>query len=66
MGKTNKAAVAEVVDGTGTPEETTMRALAQIWPAAIAARATRAATDIEIHAGAEYQQIKAELRTNFE
>jgi hypothetical protein len=66
MGKTNKVAVAEALDGTGTSEETTLRALARIWPAAIAARATRPPTDIEIHAGDEFQQIKAELRTNFE
>jgi S-adenosylmethionine:tRNA-ribosyltransferase-isomerase (queuine synthetase) len=65
MGKT-KVTVSEAVNSTGTPEETTLRALARVWPAAIAARATRAATDVEIHAGAEFQQIKAELRTNFE
>jgi len=66
MGRNTKAAVSEAADSTSTAEDPTLRAPVRMWPAAIAVRATREATDIEIAAGAEFQQIKAELRTNFE
>jgi hypothetical protein len=70
MGKTTKAAVSEldaqVVNDTSIADESTLRVLARVWPAAIAARTTREPTTIEIDAADEFQQIKAELRTNFE